>query len=394
MLRGQLAVLLAWAGAALASNGAWADTAPTSDSQSSIRSISPFLAATDGDIISSSRPLNTPDLGPVALPKLRLAQSGCPGTGEKKSAGAQDKTPPVQTNCPIDPGKVAGASIGSSEWNFASPIYWTAKGQLFGETEFHDYSYVEEVFKQSGGTTKSRRQNVDYDQFIQVARYGLTDNISLEADFGGDAYHSETDREPLGVVVKTHSAGWVDPRLNVIYRLLTQGENNSPIYLDLTGEYLPNVYSARAATPDKDGTVATGGQEFISEETFGYETGALTLELSPIFTYSGETRVSGVQYSYLWQEEINAGAFYQLTDRWSFNGDTGYQIAPREGEWGTTYLHGQANYYVVPQVLQVTLEFEHQFIGDEKEYRTLYRNQSGNIFGGRLAYLFDSPGGT
>jgi len=374
MLRAQYLNFLFGVGAGILapSCGAWADTPPAAGPQSSQPAYFIPGAILADPAIDPVPTLDVPN--PRANSSARtqaLAEETPPPC--KKDAHA-DQTQSAQSNCPIDTQKVGGVQLDFNWVDFSSPIYTTFKGQLFGTTEF-DFDKTSVDIFQLGAKTGSERQSAI--ELTQVLRYGVTDALSIEASISespSDIVKEVND----GVSTKTVSEGWQDPGFIAVYRALSQPKTS--IYLDFTAEYYPSVFLR---------SPASGTQEVNFEESIGHAFGALTLEGIAEATWVGEGRDGTETTPSFWNEQYEIEAFYRFSDRWSASIDAENQLVGHRD--GPFFAHGQINYYIVPDRLQATLEYEHDFSYSEPSLATGSYNGhvQSNVVGVRLGYLFD-----
>ena len=366
-----------------------------------------------GPALFSSRSLYVPGPDPAPpfivtdlradAPQVSLAQAGTPSQVQNPPGKAQDKPKktPTKSEPLIDQENYGGvASNGSAlnveslafnEVDFSSPIYTTFKRQLFGTTEFNVSAVTLDVYT---GGKKIGAESISQIQLVQVWRYGVTDDLSLEASISESP--SSINKETIGgTSARTVSQGWENPGLIAVYRAFS--EQNSPVYADLTGEYYPNVFTQVQNTTfgftggasDVRASPAAHAQEAIFEESVGHSFGKLTLEGIAETIWNGEVHgMSGTSPSY-WNEQYEVEAFYRFNERWSGSTDIEYQLDGRNG--GPFFAHAQFNYYLIPDKLQATLDYEHAFSFNEEPSPAAIaaRHVQSNIVGIRLGYSFD-----
>ena len=173
----------------------------------------------------------------------------------------------------------------------------------------------------------------------------------------------------IGPTTTTRSHAWDDPGIDVVYRVFSQPE--APFYLALIPQYLHNV--------------STHDQVFAFQEQAGWVNGDLILAIAENTTHHQFEDTGGAGRRDYWVIQLGSSAFYQLSDRWSVNADLDYQFNPAENGNRIFQLHGQVNYDLIPDKLQASVEYEHDFFANTARNR----DRSGNVVGVRLGFLFD-----
>ena len=319
---------------------------------------------------------------------VQLAQVDCP-VNPKKPKGSSQKSTTLPPGCPIDPEKVAGAEekptavqyVYFSQYDFSSPLFWIAQGEFFGRS---DFSALHDTAGEYAGGTKVESIDRTALAVRQALRYGITDDINFEALLEEIPSETETIHH-LGLGSSTtHSNGWVDPTLFMSYRALYQPRD--PFYAYFYAGYVPDLFSFREATPLRAGTVAQGTSQVILESLLGIQTGEFTFQLEATATHSGSRDVNGLHQEGGWSGQIGLEMFDFINDRWSYDVNV-------VGSRSSLLLEGDLSYFIVPQKLQISGYYEHNFIFDTNgEFGTL-RNQQEDVIGVRLGYLFDLASG-
>ncbi len=371
------------------------------------------LAATASIANPSEPPLTSPTLfAPPSVPpspQIQLAQSnsGQPPadthSGDRKGAAKGRLARfcaswPIWPICPerlVDTNDV-GAAYSSSVSNFASPIYMTKEGQLFGDTQYYIISDYGDTFE-SPDTNKKFRSNAQ--EVYQEIRYGVTNDLSLRAVFTEDPSFVQKTEIIGGRTTETDSNGWGDPQFGVIDRVLDQ--QYDPIYADILVSYSPDLFEAKEATATTHGTVAAGDQNFEFEGRFGYQIDDLTFETSvteAVFTAGRkeqpQARSGYVKTNAYTSTTADLEAFYAPGERWSFKGVFSYESESDVNSWGQIDLQGEVDYDLIPAELQAQLMYRHYFKGnssDDTPTRTLNSNLGTDFIGVGVAYAFDVP---
>jgi len=327
---------------------------------------------------------------------LKLVLSGCP-VDPTKTGAAQVKAATPRSGCPIDPTKVGGAqevgpgtgaeSVYFSRYNFSSPIYWPLQGQLSGYSRVNFESTQNDFDTVIPGTGELSKVGVSKDNEMvieQEAQYGVTDNLRIGLTLDEEPYNDRqtTRTVPTYRSTSDNNSGWENPTFEVGYLALSQPHD--PVFLSFTAEYLPNAFPATTG-------VSSGAQAFSFASVLADTVGEYTFAFAPSFDYTDLNNDS-----HPWTEHGTFEFFDNLSDRWSYRIDSGFDISPGPGERPTFAARGTLAYYIVPEKVQATLFYEHAFVGDYGlgANRISDRNSSADVFGIALFYEFDvAPAG-
>lgn len=321
---------------------------------------------------------SAPKPRPSATNGSAQTQSDCTLTKEDRSKGQKgSKAEPSKPGCP-DPDSIGAAEASLSPppaseivaYNdandLASPLFQTLEGQLYSETRGLWLWSSQDDFN-AKGVKKDWQRSADF-SINQTLRYGITDDLSVAVHFS-DHVNSVVKIHPVsGPSTSMRESGWEDPEFDAIYRVLAQPE--APFYLDVIPQYSPDIvsHSQMAGLAERAG--------------FATEKWIFEMHVAAYYHWSGDSGQGGRSSL---DKKVGAEAFYQFDDRWSANANAAYHFsAESPGDW-TFSVHGQLNYYLVPDKLQASVEYEHDFISDKQQAR----NSAGNFIGIRLGYLFD-----
>jgi hypothetical protein len=293
----------------------------------------------------------------------------------------------------------------------SDPAFLPIAGQWYGNT---DYAYDTSSFNVFDSTdTQIASVRVHANRIHQLFEYGITDDLSVHI---GDTYDPSVDRRrelPGGVTRDISSSGFTDPNIGLIYRALDQSREN--VNLDFTADYLPDMFSAKQGSPDNDGSVASGGQ--------AVHLSAAVSRVMPSFTilgrfsanWNGRRNIEDAGGSKLrtgesfWDYTLGLETQTRFTDRLALNANLSYDFNQdqRFTDTGTGLVHtsqpgnvtdlGLAlNYHLVPNRIVGGLTYDHLWHQDGKDVYaadptldTFRRNQDENVYGVRLAYLFN-----
>ncbi len=198
-----------------------------------------------------------------------------------------------------------------------APGYLPFAGQVEG-TFTYTYSASTYDFRNSTAPFPS-----DYDRsensFLPQLAYGITDDISVFANLGfGNARNFEhytynrlvitpVPRQtgpfglsfqppPLFSLVPTpgtqsfHALGANDPAFGATWRAIDQ--RTATVSLDMTGSYTPDIFHAKVAEYQVNGSVAPGGQSGSLEAAITHDSRILTLRAYGTFAYDGRRNIS------------------------------------------------------------------------------------------------------
>lgn len=359
--------------------GAWADS-PLAANEQSLPTAPITLNAILADAAIDTAPmLSVPSLQANSGARTQiLAEATPPPSPCTKDAHPDPHS--AQSNCPLTQ-KTGGVPIDFNQTNFTSPIFWLLQGQLFGISRLNVIPSEGDIYR-SG--VKARSYKTSEMEVQQAAQYGITDDLNVEVSFAEEPFNDKTESYyyPTAATIKTNTDGWEDPIVTLGYLLLSP-EKHDPVYLYLNAGYTPNLFPA-------NGPVADGAQKIDFGETLGYATGEYTFAALTTFTYVDKAGDPAP-----WVDHADLEFFDVLSPRWCYLLAAGYKISPGSGARGSIDLKGTLSYYIVPDRLQASLVYQHTFVGDDTAISGtppqtfLYRDQSEDIIGVSLQYLFD-----
>ncbi|MGI8841451.1 MAG: hypothetical protein ACR2F8_11825 [Caulobacteraceae bacterium] len=288
----------------------------------------------------------------------------------------------------------------------SDPTYLPLQGQFFGDTNYGYERGDGDIFDASGAQTAATRhtQNLVHQNFA----YGVTDALSLNVGIGyGFSDHNRVVTE--NGTNTTSQSGWEDPTLGATYRLLDQ--RNHPVSLDIMGEYSPDAFESRDATPTRDGTIARGGSEVDLGVGLGRETKIFTIRgvffdkyFGTSTTYNPTLGVTADTDSF-WVPSVGVQTQSRFTDRLSANvgADYNFNGSPRVvsaagvahtaklGDYQTVNV--ALNYHFIPNRLVGSVNYHHTFNDRTDEVFAdpaldFSRDRSSDGVGAELRYVF------
>lgn len=294
----------------------------------------------------------------------------------------------------------------SGERILSDPTYLPLQGQFFGDTAYGYERGDGDIFDATGAHAATTRhtQNTIRQNFA----YGLTDALSLNLGIGyGFAGHNRV--ESANGLTTNDQSGWEDPTLGATYRLLDQ--RNHPVSLDIMGEYSPDVFQSRNATPSRDGTLARGGSETDLGVGLGRETRIFTIRGVFFDKYFGASSTfnpnSGgtAQTASYWVPSVGVQTQTRFTNRLSANvgADYNFNGSPRVvsaagaphiaqlGDYQTVNV--SLNYHFIPNRLVGSVNYHHTFQDRTDEVFAdptldFSRERSSDGVGAELRYVF------
>lgn len=288
----------------------------------------------------------------------------------------------------------------------SDPTYLPLQGQFSGDTAYGYERSDGDVFDATGArmATTSHTQNIVRQNFA----YGLTDALSLNVGIGY-GFSGQGRVVTANGVTQTNENGWEDPRLGATYRLLDQ--RNHPVSLDIMGEYSPDVFESRNATPTQDGTIARGGSETDLGVGLGRETRFFTLRGVFFDKYFGASTSDNpntggtADTNAYWVPSVGIQTQTRFTDRLSANvgADYNFNGSPRVvsaagvartaklGDYQTVNV--SLNYHFIPNRLVGSVNYHHTFQDRTNEVFAdptldLFRERSSDGVGAELRYVF------
>jgi hypothetical protein len=198
------------------------------------------------------------------------------------------------------------------------PSFLPLAGQVSGGFE---YTYSAALSDSSAPGAALHAFDRQGNAFLPTLRYGITDDISVEAQLGWGnerSQNSYTFQElqfpPAGnpgtavfqgvqpllpprlVRVQAHvftrAIGADDPVFSITWRAVDQ--RSAPISVDLTAGYSPDIFDAREAGIYQTGSITRGGQRGTLEGAISRQTRWLTLRAYGTFGYDARSDVSEI----------------------------------------------------------------------------------------------------
>ncbi len=291
----------------------------------------------------------------------------------------------------------------------SDPAYLPLQGQIYGTTAYTYGEITSDADNNLGvktGSPKTRNSLT-----TQSFAYGVTDDFTIRVT---DSYEfSKTDTNPTsGANVLKESDGFTDPTVGATWRALDQKQY--PVSFDIIGSYTPDVFNAKSATADNNGTVARGGQEATGGVAISYKTKDFTIYGEGTATYLGsrdslnESNDVTTNTNSSWQYAANLQTQTRLTDWFSVNlgvtetysnnydaTNSGTLVTFTHESGDITSLNGALNFQLIPDRLVAGLTYAHDFYGNSSNNYALStsdtstRNQNQDIYGVRLQYVLN-----
>lgn len=292
----------------------------------------------------------------------------------------------------------------------SDPSFLPSHGQWEGATKY-DFSHSAGDWIDANGMKELafRRNSSEVGQLIG---FGLTDDLRLSVRSAYAFTSRLKDSYVWGATSTGRSDGFFDPTFAVTYRAIDQGA--SPVSLDVSVDYMPDMLAAKAPSTLRSGTVASGGSAFGAGAYVNREMKSLTLQgfirlrhqmprkienlsdnsptsLTPLTDFSfgvnTQTRLND-------QFSMDVGASYMVagTDTVT-NALRGTSFKDELGNSISTYL--AMNYHIIANKLVARLEYDHAFVNDEIHSAPIptysggkWENQGGNTYTVSLLYAF------
>ena len=289
----------------------------------------------------------------------------------------------------------------------SDPNFLPLTGQIYGSSNYTHIWNSGDVFNGSGAETSTFNTNTD--TLSQFFSYGITDDLSVNGTLHYEPDSNRNVSYANGTSASFNSSGFDDPSFGVTWRALEQGM--FPVNVDVFGSYTPNIFGAKIASANGDGTVARGGDSGIAGAAVGYETpqlglrgffeahffgrsGSTVLATGDNLTTDGYTDyVLGLESQYRFNPlfSVNAGIDHTFTAHENaLDENTGITHILNPGN--STALHAQLNYNLVPDKVVLAGIYTHNFQGNlgatfanpASDYAI--RNRSADSLGVQLYY--------
>jgi hypothetical protein len=294
----------------------------------------------------------------------------------------------------------------------SDPAYLPLAGQIDGSTAFTVGDAHSRTYDSTNALIASIGEHTD--QFSQMLEYGITDDLSIQANLDYDAFDKRNRMPVGGPGAALYNSGISDPSFGITWRALDQMSGPSPVNLDLFGSYSPDWVDNVQAASGVTGTEGRGGQEGRVGAAVSHVWDAFTLYGSASVNFIGDRDISnpaiharsfGDNYT---NWTIDASSQYRFTDQFSVNagiGETfGANNSVMNGATGTdrfndvadnTSLHASLNYAVIPDTLVAQATYTHNDYGaSHVEFPATpasdvtTRDHDENIWGVKLDYAF------
>ena len=322
---------------------------------------------------------------------------------------ADPNTPPAPAARPSATAPQSSHSFDASDTRILSdPLYLPMKGQLFGMTSYTLDTPRGDNFK--GGTNTGSFKASD-SLFDETLAYGLTNDLTIRMSLGYGVNSRDSTAAATGDVTTGNSRGFNDPTFSATVRVLD--ESASPLVLDLTGSYSPNVFASIASGGVGEGSLGRGGQTSGLSLGLGHEAKSFTVAATAGVSYVGQqitqllSNSTSTESDAHWSYSAGLTTQTRFTDRVSLNAGVTFSMA---GNYGVSNLdQGNArtfspastrslnlalNYHFSPN--RLVGAFTYTYNNDSESTNTFTKassdtaveNRMGNVVGFRLIYAF------
>ena len=214
----------------------------------------------------------------------------------------------------------------------SDPFYLPLKGQVYGAT-------VYTLNRPQGDNVKAGVQTASFHSsnnlIDQTLAYGATRNLTIRVAMSYGSNVRDSTAAATGDVTTGNAHGFNDPTLSATYRLLD--ERHSPMILDLTGSYSPDLIDATASGGGHDGNVARGGPTAGFSLALGREMRAFTIAVTGGGTSVGRQTTQLLSNGTFteadshWNYDLSLMTQTRFSDRLSLNAGVGYATTGNYG---------------------------------------------------------------
>jgi hypothetical protein len=273
----------------------------------------------------------------------------------------------------------------------ADPSFIPMAGQIFSETTYGHNTIDEDNRQPNGviGVHYSSNANL----YSQELAYGITDWLWVHAS-GEYVTRNASEQFPEGFSNSSSFSGFTNPTFGVNARVLTQ--RASHVSVDVALNYTPPV----ADNYGQSGSVSVSVNREMRSLTLQAEA-AVTYNDSYTATNFGSTRTNGSDWTYslafrsewrfLNRWAINSGVVYsQQSDETNSFPGTNNSYSNSYG--GTVSPYAALAFDVWPNHANIAFEYDHYFLGDDKQSGTFvsgtWVNQAEDLYAVHLRLLF------
>jgi len=276
------------------------------------------------------------------------------------AASAQTADVAAATSTPPSPPRAAQSGEASGTRIVSDPLYLPLKGQVFGVTAYSFARPTGQNFK-DGSETSSFTS--DDNAFAQTLAYGLSNRLTARVAFGYGVNERDSTAAATGDVTVGNARGFNDPTFSVTWRVID--EPASPLVLDVTGGYSPNLLTAIASGGVGEGSIARGGQNADIAFAVGHVARAFTLAGTVTTTYVGDqtteqlsngTATSAAAH---WSYAAGVATQTRFTSRTSL--DAGVSVGSAAGYTVVNLANGNSHTYAPPVTRSVNLALNYHF---------------------------------
>lgn len=351
---------------------------------------------------------------------LTLGLALYPLTAHAQTVSGQQPTQPVSMDqVDAQPSHAYGATAAGtsmfapmSDRLISDPLFLPLKGQVFGTTSYTYGNQTGDRYNSIGTRTSSFSN--DTNLFTQSFAYGFTDELSAHISMGYGFDSNDTTTLSSGVTTSGAANGWTDPTFGVTYRILDQARH-SPVDIDVTANYAPDLISDKATGGGHLGSIAPGRDVATLTGTVGREmrvftvAGTATAEHYGVQEYTALSTNDTYKAGSFWDYTLGIKTETRFTQRASFELGLGYSLIGARnsttneasgitstGEGANTLAVNTAlNYSIIPNLLVAGLTYTYDDYSNTATDRVIAtqnvgtQNHMQNVYGARLQYLFN-----
>ena len=293
----------------------------------------------------------------------------------------------------------------------SDPLFLPLRGQIFGTTAYTYTNPTSDHYNYLGAKVSST--SASNNLFDQTLAYGFTDAFSFHLSMGYGFDQSDTTNARTGISDTTKDFGFTNPTFGTTYRILDQAQHY-PVDVDITANYAPSVFDSKAATLGQAGTVAAGRDVATLSVLVGREMKDFSIAGVATAHYEGTNKDEALgtgdtikQDSYF-DYGLTLETQTRFTNRISLDLDLGYTVPESKTTTinentgriasdalaGTFSVSTALNYQFIMNKLVGGLTYTYNDNSDTAANYTNFRldtdqkNNSSNVFGARLQYLF------
>ncbi len=294
---------------------------------------------------------------------------------------------------------------------FTDPNFLPLAGELYGSTGYSFATLHGDQVDDSGARIGS--VDIVTNTVSQQVGYGITDDLAVIL---ADTYVPLSRRsvDPIGSPsFDRDRSGISDPSIEAIWRALD--ERDSPVLVDLSAHYSPNLVESQSADAAHEGSLGRGGQAAGFGVALGHEwtdwgvRGSATADWAGTRTTSDPSSPAFTREGSAWHYTLDLTSQVRFDDQVSANVGAGYDI--RQGSdvtrepAGLTFathpgnvgnLHASLNYQLLPGRAAASLLYQYNdYANRNVDFGAAagpdngVRNKTENVFGVKFDYALD-----